>query len=451
MRVIRSKESFLSRLRLILLSFIIVSPALIPGFTYGYASIALPQLRLNLSDASWFGSFSIIGCFFGSLASGYIIDKHGRKACLVVSIIPSVIGWYCLSREYTPFLGNTGRFLTGLTSGATSYASSVYLAECIVRHRLKVRSSFATWSAVAITFGVCVVYILGSFLPCETVALIFAILSLIFGLLLVVFIPESPIWLYQKGRIGDAEYAMKYLRLYTLISEIEEKPNLAGDVDKSAYADGALGLLRRKDVYKPLIMTTTLLCFSMLSGGMVLVTYMVDTIKTKTIDLESAYQYANLSGVLQFLISASIAFILPYTGNRKPTLFSGFGMAIGMALIAVTSSIENVEYQREIDIARAISVIFCISMFSFGYLTLPGALLGEVFPVEAQGLASIPSLLSFLVNCTTIKAHLWLYTSHGGGIFYFYAFVNVIGTIVVYFVMPETVGRTLEEIRNDFL
>lgn len=369
---------------------------------------------------------------------------------MVISIIPSVIGWFLLALNYSPLRANTGRFLTGLTTGATSYASSVYLAECIVRHRLKVRSSFTTWSAVAITFGVCIVYILGSFLRCETVALILTMLSFLFGFLLVIFIPESPIWLYQKGRIGDAEYAIKYLRLHTLISEIEENPNLSGDIEESSKQT-LWELLRRKDVYKPIIITTTLLCFAMLSGGMVLVTYMVDILKRKTIDSNTAYQFGNLSGVLQFLTAASITFVLPHTGNRKLTMFSGFGMAVGMVLIGLTSTYENIKYQHEIDIAHSISVLFCISMFSFGYLTLPGALLGEVFPVEAQGLASIPSLLSFLVNCVTIKMHLFLYTYYGGIIYYFYALVNTIGLLMVYFLMPETVGKTLEEIRNNFL
>lgn len=344
-----------------------------------------------------------------------------------------------------------GRFLTGLTTGATTYVSSVYLAECIVRHRLKVRSSFTTWSSVAITFGILIVYTLGTFLPYNAVALIFTILSVIFVLLIIIFIPESPIWLYQKGRIGDAEWSVKYLRLHTLISELEENPNLSGDMSLPADQTGIFNLLRRKDVYKPLIITTTLLSFAMLSGGMVLVTYMVDIINTDALGYANSYTFAMISGVLQLTISASITFILPHTGNRKLTMFSGIGMTIGMSLIAFTATYEDARYQYTIDIAHMISVLFCITMFSFGFLTMPGALLGELFPVEAQGLASIPSLLSFLVNCVATKVHLYLYTEYGGVIYYVYAALDGIGTVLVYFMMPETVGKTLEEIRNNFL
>lgn len=397
------------------------------------------------------GSFSTIGCFFGSPISGFIIDRYGRKPCLIISIIPSIVGWFLLTLSYTSFRGNMGRFLTGLTTGATSYASSVYLAECIVRHRLKVRSSFTTWSAVAITFGVCLAYILGSVLRYDAVAFTFTVLSVIFVLLIVIFIPESPVWLYQKGRIGDAEWAIKYLRLHTLISHLEDNLNLSSDRNLSTEKNTVLHLLLRKDVYKPLIITTILLSFAMLSGGMVLVTYMVDIIKTDTVNYDDSYGFAIISGILQLIISASITFILPQTGNRKLTIFSGIGMTIGMSLIAFTASYKHCEYQHAIDIAHMISVLFAISMFSFGFLTLPGALLGEVFPVEAQGLASIPSLLSFLVNCVTTKVHLYLYTNHGGSIYYLYAVLNAIGTVMVYFFMPETVGKTLEEIRSAFL
>lgn len=401
---------------------------------------------------NFIGSVTLVGSPCGFIASGFIIDRFGRKPSLLWSTVPSIIGWFLLTKEFSPVRTYIGRILTGFTSGATAYSASVYLEECLIRDRINFKCSFTTWSATASAFGVCLVYILGSLMNYHEVASFVLVISICFFILIFVFVPESPVWLYKQGRFGDAELNQKYLRVRLQYQDFVEAETLLQSHPTNSLPKwkDLVNILQHRNIYKPIIITTVLLSFAMLSGGLILSTYMIDTIRTKTLSFKYSYPLAIIAGILQFFISASITFILPWSGNRRLTFISGIGLTFGMSLIALTSLLNHSDYQKLIDMIHIIAVWLSISMFSLGYLTLPNALLGQIFPPDVRGLASIPVMISFVINYIIIQMHLHLYMRYGGIVYIFYAVMDVAGTYFVWVLMPETEGKSFQNIQDEF-
>ncbi len=209
--------------------------------------------------------------------------------------------------------------------------------------------------------------------------------------------------------------------------------------------------LVRRDVNKPLIITTILLSPSMLSGGTTL-TYLLNNIKKiKAIPQEELHNLSIISATVQVAISTSITFILPCIGNRTLTIVSGPGVTIGTFLIGVLHPLTVIYDYEFLQNFHLVAIWFSISAFSFGFLTQPNALLGELFSIEMLSITSIPVIVSFLVNCFMIQLHSYLYSALGGFIYLFYSLMGASGTYLVYIFMPETVGKTLEHIRSQFL
>lgn len=80
-------------------------------------------------------------------------------------------------------------------------------------------------------------------------------------------------------------------------------------------------------------------------------------------------------------------------------------------------------------------------MFSVGFLTMPSALLREMFPREQPSLACIPIMVSFAINCIIIKMHLYMLKHYGGILYVFYALMDAIGTYFVWILMPATTAK----------
>lgn len=394
---------------------------------------------------------------FGNLFTCFILDRCGRRISLISSIIPSIIGWFLLSLHNatlsTLFIG---RLLTGFALGAASLPSTVYLAECITINDLHLRGSLGTWTTLALSVGVLLSYVFGALVPFNDVAFIAGVISVVSLLLIVVCIPESPVWLYRRGRIGDALIAQSRLGIAQPILrsgperkisfskyEVETEFTLRSFVDFAKK-------IKRKDVYKPLIITISFLFFLQFSGFYALGSYMVDIIEVRSVSF-SPYVLAVVSGAMQCIGVISIMFIIPFSGVKKLSLFSSAGMALGFVLLGTSIIFTNSSpIGRIIDWVHVVSVWLIILAASFGFMVVPFSILGEMFPMGAKSYASLSLIASSTFNFISLKIHPLLFFYYGPFVYFAYAAIVFCGTIFVGLFLPETVGKTLEEIEHEF-
>ncbi|GKB50708.1 sugar transporter ERD6-like protein 5 [Tanacetum coccineum] len=173
-------------------TLVAVSGSYVFGSAVGYSSPAqigiMQDLSMSLEEYSVFGSIMTIGAMVGAIMSGKIADKLGRRK----------VSW----------LLDAGRLSIGYGIGVLSYVVPVYIAEITPQN---LRGAFTTVNQLMICIGVSVMWLIGTFIPWRTLALIGTIPCLlqVVGLF---FIPESPRWLANIGMWKDCESALHRLR-----------------------------------------------------------------------------------------------------------------------------------------------------------------------------------------------------------------------------------------------
>lgn len=150
----------------------------------------------------------------------------------------------------------------------------------------------------------------------------------------------------------------------------------------------------------------------------------------------------------QELVRLANDYLLCFRFNSKKLHFSG--MTISMFVLSAYS-----EFGHRLPGASWMTTTFLLVYIitsTFGFLTIPFAMLPEMFPQRVRGLtAGITVCMAYLMSFIVIKAYPSMLSSMGNGtIFLFYGIVSLLGTLFVHFILPETKGKTLQEIENLF-
>lgn len=352
-----------------------------------------------------------------------------------------------------------GRFLTGMSEGLSATPAAIYIAESIMVHNTKLRGSLTTWNTVARTFGILQVYFMGSLLRYRKVAAMAAIFSGLGVLLIAFIIPESPTWLNSKGRRGDAEWAAKRLRLGPPTTQTE--PTSRGDTEAGTASNQEISTsnifkeFMKPEAYKPLIIITFFFLFQQFSAVNVIITYMVDFVRSSGFHILNPYFITVVAGIIIFASSISISFILPHTGVKPLAVASGVGIAISMGVIGLYLLFEkapviNFEWGF-FNLIPLAALVLNVVASSVGFLPIPYLMLGEIFPMQVKGVAAgLASCLAYFFAFLAVKTYPYLHLTLGNGIFFFYGLVAAIGTAHIMAYLPETKGKSLEEIIKEF-
>lgn len=339
-----------------------------------------------------------------------------------------------------------------------------YVAEITQPH---LRGMLSSTSTMSVSLGVLFQFLLGTFLPWRQVTLVNCFVPVI-CLLLLSLIPESPLWLLCQDKDKEAKKSLAWLRGWTRVENIQEEfakmsmkllESDTKDLKKSKSVLGPLEFLGKKEVYWPLSLVSFSFFLCHFNGSTSVTTYSVlifDALKAP-IDEYYATVILGTVQVLGCIISVSVVQIL---GRRKLNFISIIGSALCFLFIASYIYIKGTFELHPVHKlgedtrywAPASVLVLATFIYSIGIRILPWVLIGEVFPNEyrakAAGLASaIGYVLGFIPN------KIFLYLSFSmtlPGIFLFYSILGCVGVCVLYFVLPETEGRSLAEITDHF-
>ncbi|BES87634.1 transporter [Nesidiocoris tenuis] len=459
-----SAKSSLSRQ--VFLGMIIALPSIPCGMSLGFSAISLDSLPLTVDEASWYASVTIMSYPVGSLLVGRLMDLYGRKPALISITVVSLIGWLMLSvptEEVSLAKLLIGRILTGIAGGLASVPAAVYAAECLCPNNVKLRSSLVTWSTVALSMGIFLVYMTGAFLIYYNVASIATLISLVALVLVSIFIPESPVWLSSKGRHGDAEWSEREINIAPPPTPIDEPSASEWEDATSSPAPpppppepATLKELTKPEVYKPLLIMIGFLFFQQFSGVYVVIAYMVDIIRAAGVVTVSPYWLTVVGGAVILAVSILASVVYPKTGVRAIATLSGLGTAITMFWIGIYLSIRplwiNSDSWYFLHWVPVFIILSNIALSTAGFLILPWSMLGEVFPLSVKGLAGgLATCAGFIFSFVVLKLYPFIQLGLGTAeIFYFFGSVALIGTMFVVAFLPETHGKTLQEIIDEF-
>lgn len=217
------------------------------------------------------------------------------------------------------------------------------------------------------------------------------------------------------------------------------------------------------NVYKPLILLIIIILAQQLSGTYVVIFYAISIFRNvggKFNNGLNEYGALLLLGIIRFVTSIITAFLSRSIGRRTLCIASGIGMAISMFIATIylyTMLIIDNNNQLMIILTEHKWILLCVILFyvftsSFGFAVIPWTLIGELLPISFRGIGggfmvSFAYIVMFIVVQNYPNA---IVTLGPENIFLFFGIMSLIGTIVIYYFLPETLGKSLTEIEKYF-
>lgn len=434
--------------------YVVASIAALGGLLFGYDTgiisgallFIAKDFQLNPFLEGFIVSSLLLGAVIGAGVSGALSDRLGRRTIILVAAIIFAIG--AIGAGLAPNVGTLifFRILLGLGVGSASALVPSYISESAPTD---VRGSLSTLFQLAITIGILVAYLVnaafassGSWRWPVGLAMIPA-LVLFIGMY---FLPETPRWLVSKGREAEAR---RVLRRTRSDEEVDRELNEIRHVEEEEEEQAGYRELLAPWVRPMLVVGIGLAVFQQFVGINTVIYYAPTIIKSTGLqDVASVLATVGI-GVVNVLMTVVAILVIDRIG-RKPLLLIGLvGMFISLGIIGSAFAVSGLS--GIISWVTLIGLMLYIASFAVSFGPLLWVMLPEIFPLNARGSGTgISALSNWVANFIVAQAFLPLVGLIGrSAVFWILAGICIIAALFVYFVVPETRGRSLEQIEAD--
>ena len=426
--------------------FVATIGGLMFGFDIAIISGAVPFIQpyfgWNEIELGWGVSSLIVGAIVGAFGSGVLTDKYGRKKILLIVALFFAFSCAATAVATTSAFFILARLAGGLAVGAASVLSPLYVAEVAPA---KKRGMLVAIYQLTIVIGILISYTINYSLHGleNNWRWMFAsgiIPSVLFfaGLF---FIPESPRWLYKAGRKLEA------LTVLTRIGGVEmanlEILEIAGSL-KTNTSSTTIAELFSPAVRKVVSFGFLLAVFVQITGINTIVDYAPKILLAAGVEIENALLQTSLIGLINGLFTLVAIFLIDKVGRRKLYLIGSLGMTVTLLFLALSFYLE----------LNGIFTLICLLLFIAFFASCIGpafwTLVSEIFPNRIRGKAiAFASFTQWIFNFFVVLLFPHFLASAGGAAtFLFLALMAFLQWLFTYLYLPETKGKSLEEIEQ---
>lgn len=412
------------------------------GFTSPAESGMISDLNLTLAQYSVFGSILTIGAMIGALVSGRIADRFGRRGAMSFSELLCLTG--CLAIVFTKvaWLLDIARLLIGVGIGILSYVVPVYIAEITPKN---LRGGFTAAHQLMICCGVSTMWLLGTIVRWRVLALL-GIIPSILQLIGVFVIPESPRWLAKNSRWEECEDVLKYLRGQDVDTSVEAAEIREYTETLQHLSEARISDLFQREYTCSLIVGVGLMVFQQFGGVNGIAFY-----------ASSIFESAGFSGrvgtiamvALQVPMTVVGTVLMDKSGRRPLLMISATGTCLGCFLTGLSFLLQDLHmWKTEAPFLALVGVLIFSASFSLGMGGVPWVIMSEIFPINVKGLAgSLVTVVNWLGSWIVSFAFNFMMNWSSPGTFFIFSVICGLTVVFVAMLVPETKGRTLEEIQ----
>jgi SP family arabinose:H+ symporter-like MFS transporter len=424
----------------------------------GTLSIVRLQFGLNAAMEGWYVSSALVGCIVGVSFAGWVSDKYGRKKVLLLAALLFTISALgcALSGSFSELV--IFRILGGMGVGIASMLSPMYISEISPP---AIRGRFVALYQLAITVGILGSYFVNSWLlnqsageeilASKSLDLIFktevwrAMLGLesipaISFFILMVFVPESPRWLVAKG---SSEKAKKILLKSTGENEAEQE---IVEIEEAIENEKeSKNLILHPGIKLALFLGVSLAVLQQFTGIDAIIYYGPRIMESAGFALSDALDSQVIIGAINMIFTILAIWQIDRFGRKRLLLSGTLGMFVSLIAIGILFFIGRAE-----GVLLLSFILIFIASFAFSLGPVVWVILSEIYPTKIRGRAMSIATMAVWIGTTIIGQFIPLSLDNLGPAitFWIFAFFCIPTIWIGWRIMPETKGKTLEEIEK---
>ncbi len=412
------------------------------------------------TQIGWANSCALLGCLVGALAAGALSDRFGRKRLLIASasIFAITSLGNALAGSFAVFIG--WRIFGGVAIGLASSLSPMYIAEVApaqMRGRLVginqltvvlgiLLAQFINWFLVRnLPSGASDEFIRSSWFGQQGWRWMFgltAVPSLLFFIGMCI-VPESPRWLAKAAREDKARGVLSRIggENYAAAALQEIRGTLAGEEGRAVH----FGELLAPGVRKALLLGVALAVFQQWCGINVIFNYAEDIFRAAGYDISTVLKNIAWTGSVN-LAFTFVALGVVDRGGRRPL------MLFGAAALAVIYTAMGLCYNGGVKgLPMLLLVLAAIAAYAMSLAPVTWVVISEIFPNRIRAAAMSLAVGSLWIACFLLTFFFPILNSwlHFAGTFWLYAAICAAGFVFILLKLPETKGKTLEDIERE--
>lgn len=420
------------------------------GAVMGWSSPILPKLNLTTHEQSLVGSLYSLGAAPGPFVITFGLDTIGRKGTIYVLWAAFMASWIIMILSQNLYVIYIARLIGGLGVGGACSGVPIFIAELALPD---IRGRLGTLSGISFCVGSLLMFAVGPYVNYTTLALYGAAIAAIF-LVFFYFVPESPYYYCKKGRMKEAEAALQKLRGYRTREKLEEE---LAEIEKTIRLDKENAVsfweaIRQPVALKAIGLGILVVTIQQSQGGNPLSAYQQTIFESAKLNFPAST--VPVIGLLCGVAFSPITTLLinKVIGVKTAVIISGVGTSVFLTFLGLYFYLIN---SGGVDLYNYsyISVVFLLLMNLFnglGVASLTWSIVAEILPLSVKGIGTgICGFISSLVGFLFLAVYPTVAESYGYSTNFFgFAILLLILIIIFKFTVPDTTGKTLQEIQD---
>ncbi|XP_049778439.1 facilitated trehalose transporter Tret1-like [Schistocerca cancellata] len=436
------------------------------GTSLGWSSPALPQLLeagwLSLEAAAWVASLLPLLAALGPVIGGALCATLGARRALLVAGLPFLPAWLATAwaAQHASVAGLcAGRAIAGAAMGAVFTALPVYVSEIA---QDEVRGTLGSLMQGFITAGLLVEYLVGPFTTAAQLSMVSAATPVLFLLAMLAAAPESPLFLLSRGRRDLAEEALMRLRgrpAAGVKAELQKMEACLSPPQSEAGAGAGAGSgggawARRwcsRAAVRAILLSLAMVALQQLTGINAVLFFGTHLLNMAASDSPISSAQGNaIMGFVMLLASFATPALADRVGRKVLLAVSAFGMAFSEALLGLYCYNKENPTWQQYSWLPVFCLILYIIVFTIGFGPLPWTVMAEMLPPGVKsGASALTVSLCWVLGFLVTRFLTDMLDALGvEGTFWLFAACSLIAGFFIVFLLPETKGKSLQEIQQ---